>query len=285
MKQWVGRMRDRFGRSGSTLSAELNNPERGALEPFPSNRHIRLVTFNIQVGINTAAYRHYVTRSWQHFLPSEQRLNNLDRISNLLKQYDVVGLQECDGGSIRSGHVNQVQYLAERSGHPFWYQQLNRNLGRFAQHSNGFLCRYKPLSVEEVSLPGLIPGRGALIAKVGREDNPLVLIMLHLALGARTQRNQLAHLVDCISGYDNLVFMGDFNSHSDRLLSSTALGTLNLEPLPDHVKSFPSWRPQKGLDHILVSENLSVRNAGVVSFPVSDHLPVALDIRLPGRKQ
>lgn len=278
MRQLVARLRERF--SGSERARSLS--QGSACEPFPEHRHIRLITFNIQVGINTASYRHYLTRSWQHFLPTEQRSRNLDRIAVLLRQYDVVSLQECDGGSIRSGHVNQVEYLAERSGHPFWYQQLNRNLGRFAQHSNGLLSRFKPLSVEELSLPGLIPGRGALLVQYGCPENPLVLVMVHLALGGRTQRQQLAHIVERIRGYENLVFMGDFNCHADRLLKETALGRLDLEPLPEHIKSFPSWRPERGLDHILVSRNLSVRNAGVVSFPVSDHLPVALDIALPG---
>ncbi|MCG8609572.1 MAG: EEP domain-containing protein, partial [Pseudomonadales bacterium] len=38
-----------------------------------SHNHIRLLTFNIQVGISTSAYRHYVTRSWQHVLPHSRR--------------------------------------------------------------------------------------------------------------------------------------------------------------------------------------------------------------------
>lgn len=278
--RWVKDLSDRLlSRSGKADGrASTTEP---TFELFPHHRHIRLITFNIQVGITTGAYRHYLTRSWQHLLPTSQRLRNLDRIAVLLKQYDVVALQECDGGSIRSGNVNQVQYLAERSGHPFWYQQLNRNLGRFAQHSNGLLSRFKPLSVEEVRLPGLIPGRGAIVVKYGRPDEPLILVMLHLALGAKTQRQQLAHVVEVIRPYRHVVFMGDFNCHADRLLKETALGDLDLHPLPVQLKSFPSWRPERGLDHILVSSTLKIRNAGVVCFPVSDHLPVALDIGLP----
>src|SRR5690606_39930461 len=80
---------------------------------FEAHRHLRLLTFNIQVGINTSSYHHYLTRSWQHFLPNRRRYENLDRIATLLSQYDVVALQECDGGSLRSGYINQVQYLAE----------------------------------------------------------------------------------------------------------------------------------------------------------------------------
>jgi len=149
---------------------------------------IRLLTFNIQVGIATEAYHHYLTRSWQHLLPHRGRQENLDRIAKLLRNYDVVALQECDGGSMRSGFVNQVQYLAEQGGFPYWRQQLNRNLGRIAQHSNGILSRYRPLAVEEHRLPALIPGRGAIVAYYGNPEDPLVLVLMHLSLskGPRT---------------------------------------------------------------------------------------------------
>jgi endonuclease/exonuclease/phosphatase family metal-dependent hydrolase len=132
---------------------------------FEPHQHIRLLTYNIQVGISTSSYRHYLTRSWQHLLPSRRRTDNLDKIAQLLRNYDVIALQECDGGSLRSGFINQVQYLAEASAIPYWYQQLNRNLGRLAQHSNGLLSRFRPLDVTEHRLPGLIPRRGAIMAR------------------------------------------------------------------------------------------------------------------------
>ncbi|MFX6907664.1 hypothetical protein ABTH77_20640, partial [Acinetobacter baumannii] len=80
---------------------------------------------------------HYLTRGWQHLLPHAGRATNLKRIGELLADYDLVALQEADGGSLRSGYVNQVEHLAQLGAFPYWYQQLNRNLGRIAQHSNG----------------------------------------------------------------------------------------------------------------------------------------------------
>ncbi|MAL97400.1 endonuclease/exonuclease/phosphatase family protein [Hydrocarboniclastica marina] len=248
---------------------------------FEPHRHLRLLTFNIQVGISTSSYRHYVTRSWQHFLPHRGRSDNLDSIGQLLRNYDVVALQECDGGSLRSGFVNQVQYLADASGFPYWHQQLNRNMGRFAQHSNGLLSRYRPLSVEEHKLPGLIPGRGAIVARYGSERDPLVLVLMHLALSKVAQNRQLAYIRDLIDEYEHVVLMGDMNAHAEQLLTRTPLRGTNLVPLPGVAASFPSWRPERALDHILVSPSLRIRGAEVVRFPVSDHLPIALDVALP----
>jgi endonuclease/exonuclease/phosphatase family metal-dependent hydrolase len=248
---------------------------------FEAHRHIRLLTFNIQVGINTSSYHHYLTRSWQHFLPNRRRIENLDRIATLLSQYDVVALQECDGGSLRSGYINQVQYLAEAAGIPYWYQQLNRNLGQIAQHSNGLLSRFRPLDVTEHKLPGVIPGRGAIIARYGAEDDPLVLVLMHLSLSKSAQQRQLGYIRELIADYRHVVLMGDMNAHAEQLLTRTPLKETDLIPLPDTAHSFPSWRPEKALDHILVSPSLEIRGSEVVSYPVSDHLPIAMDVALP----
>ncbi|MBL3555874.1 MULTISPECIES: endonuclease/exonuclease/phosphatase family protein [Marinobacter] len=273
-KQLNGILKSTNGPRG-TCSGDAHVPE------FEPHRHIRLLTFNIQVGINTSSYRHYVTRSWQHFLPHGKRIQNLDRIATLLSNYDVVALQECDGGSLRSGYINQVQYLAEASGIPYWHQQLNRNLGQLAQHSNGLLSRYRPLDVTEHRLPGLIPGRGAIVARYGVEEDPLVLVMMHLSLSKSAQQRQLAYIQELIAEYQHVVLMGDLNNHAEELLSNTPLKHSNLVPLPDTAHSFPSWRPERALDHILVSPSLEIRRSEVVSYPVSDHLPIAMDIKLP----
>ena len=250
---------------------------------FEPHRHIRLLTFNIQVGISTSSYRHYVTRSWQHFFPHRNRIENLDRIARLISDYDVVALQECDGGSLRSNYINQVQYLAEAAGIPYWNQQLNRNLGPMAQHSNGLLSRFRPLDVTQHRLPGVIPGRGAIIARYGSPDDPLVLVMMHLSLSKAAQERQLGYIQELISEYRHVVLMGDMNTHAEHLLGNTPLKHSNLIPLPASAHSFPSWRPEKALDHILVSPSLEIRNSGVVSYPnpMSDHLPIAMDIALP----
>ncbi|MRI33324.1 endonuclease [Endozoicomonas sp. OPT23] len=243
--------------------------------------HLRLLSFNIQVGINTQQYRHYLTRSWQHVLPNARRIKTLDQIASTVSDFDLVALQEVDGGSLRSGFVNQTEYLALRAGFPFWYQQLNRNLGKLAQHSNGLLSRYRPGSLEDHKLPGLIPGRGAIISHFGNEESPLVVVMMHLALSHRARNLQLSYLKDVIDQYDHVVLMGDMNTHAEQLLNNSPLKNSALVAAHAGMGTFPSWRPRKSLDHILVSPSLDVQRVGVLNFPMSDHLPVAVDIKLP----
>jgi endonuclease/exonuclease/phosphatase family metal-dependent hydrolase len=240
---------------------------------------LRLLSFNIQVGISTERYHHYLTRGWQHLLPHPGRAGNLQRIGALLGDYDLVALQEVDGGSLRSGYVNQVERLAELGAFPYWYQQLNRNLGRLAQHSNGVLSRLRPDLLEDHPLPGP-PGRGAVLLKFGEGADALVVVNMHLALGPRTRTRQLAYVRELIDGARHVVLMGDMNTHAIDLLQHSPLRDLGLVA-PQIDATFPSWRPQRCLDHILLSPELMLERVAVLRQPISDHLPVAVDIRLP----
>ncbi|MFN3578847.1 MAG: endonuclease/exonuclease/phosphatase family protein [Pseudomonas sp.] len=241
---------------------------------------LRLLSFNIQVGINTQKYHHYLTRSWQHLLPHAGRHQTLAQIGRVLNDFDLVALQEVDGGSMRSGYINQVEHLAREGQFPYWYQQLNRNLGRFAQHSNGLLSRFAPQQLEDHKLPGFMPGRGAIITQFGQDRDSLLVVMMHLALSNRARANQLAYIRDRISGHRNVVLMGDMNTHAEDLLQHSPLSGSNLHTatLPG---TFPSWKPARVLDHILISPSLTIEQVDVLPHPISDHLPVAMHIRLP----
>ncbi|MBH3410040.1 MULTISPECIES: endonuclease/exonuclease/phosphatase family protein [Pseudomonas] len=246
---------------------------------LPEDGRLRLLSFNIQVGISTERYRHYLTRSWQHLLPHTGRAGNLQKIGQLLSDFDLVALQEADGGSLRSGYVNQVEHLAQLGSFPYWYQQLNRNLGRFAQHSNGVLSRLKPQHLEDHPLPGPA-GRGAILVRFGEGEDALIVVMMHLALGAKTRALQLGYIRELIGGYRHQVLMGDMNTHATDLLEHSPLRDLGLIA-PQVEATFPSWRPQRCLDHILLSSSLTLERVEVLAQPISDHLPVAVEIRLP----
>ncbi len=239
------------------------------------------MSYNIQTGIETSYYRHYVTRGWRHFLPHADRQSNLQRIAQIISEFDIVGLQEVDGGSFRSGYVNQAQFLAQHAQFPFWYSQTNRNLGKFAQHSNGLLSKLRPMEIREHKLPGMIPGRGALVMKFGGPEASLTVILLHLALGRRTRLRQLDYVSEVINSTEHCVVMGDFNCLSrSREFELLRERTDLAEPMHD-LHTFPSWRPQQNIDHILVSPTLRVEAAQVVDYPLSDHLPITMEVVLP----
>jgi len=258
-----------------SATANAKQPEHA-----PGQR-LKLLSYNIQAGITTRRYRQYLTHSWKHVLHHPQRFDNLDRIAQLVSNYDLVGIQETDAGSVRSGFVNLTQYLAAAAGFPYWDDQTNRRIGRFAQHSIGVLSRYKPTGITEHRLPGRIPGRGALAVRFGDGEESLVVLIVHLALSRRARLEQLDYLSELVNEYRHVVLMGDLNCHSqseemERLMDRTLMS----EPVHG-LHTFPSWRPHKNIDHILVTPTVQVEHAEVLDYPLSDHLPISMEVTLP----
>ena len=276
----VGNINGRRTTRGHMAPGELRTNEHCATDRQPLPDVLRLLSFNIQVGINTQRYHHYLTRSWQHLLPHAGRQQQLGRVAQLLNEFDLVALQEVDGGSLRSGFVNQVEHLAREGAFPYWYQQLNRNLGRFAQHSNGLLSRYAPDLLEDHKLPGILPGRGAILTQFGQGEESLLVVMMHLALSTKGRANQLAYVRERIADHRHVVLMGDMNTHAEDLLEHSPLKGANLQA-PDLPGTYPSWRPARVLDHILISPSLEIDRVDVLPQAISDHLPVAMHIKLP----
>jgi len=246
-----------------------------------SEKILRILSYNLQVGIKTSRPSQYITGSWKHLIPHSQRLSNLDDTIAFLESYDIVGLQETDAGSLRSNYINLTEYLADRARFPHWYHQVNRNLGHIAQHSNGLLSRSRPYKVENIRLPGIIPGRQAILAKYGSEKETLAVFILHLALSKRARMRQLSMISELVNQYEHAIVMGDLNckvnsNEMRHLFSQTRLH----EPI-EELQTFPSWRPQHHIDHILVTSELEVVKAKALKHVCSDHLPIMMEVKLP----
>ena len=250
-------------------------------DPVAPRRRLRLLSYNIQSGLTTRTYSQYVTRSWKHLVPVPSRMNNLDGIARILADYDLVGLQEVDAGSLRSGFVNQVKYLADQSGFEYVFDQSNRKIGMISQHGNAALSRVRPDAITEHKLPGLIPGRGVLEVRFGSGPDALHVLILHMALGRRGRLQQIGFLAEQVRDYRHVILMGDLNCDSDSSEMTVLLERAHLcEPAPG-LYTFPSWRPNRQLDHILVSSSITVERVEVLDCTFSDHLPIAMAVRLP----
>lgn len=246
-----------------------------------SDGHLRLLSYNIQIGITSTRYRHYLTRSWRHVLPHLGSFDNLNQIASLIGHFDIVALQEVDAGSFRSFFINQIEYLARRGNFPHWYYQTNRNLGKFAQHSNGLLSRVTPHRIIDHKLPGVIPGRGVMEVQYGTPGNPLVVLLVHLGLGKRARLRQLGFVAELVNQHRHVVVMGDFNCRIGSPEMNALLKKTSLNEPADEMHTFPSWRPRRNIDHILVTDAIQTRDIQVLPFAMSDHLPIAVDIAIP----
>lgn len=246
-----------------------------------SPQRLKLLAYNVQVGIPSARYSHYFTNSWKHLLPFQGRNANLKRIAQFISDYDIVGLLELDAGSIRSEFIHQPEYIADKAGFPYCYHKVNRDLGIVAKHSLAIMSRFEACHVVQHTLPSRIPGRGALEVHFGTSEQPLVVVLAHLSLSAGARSKQLAYIAEIIKPYEDVVLMGDLNAalasyEMQQLLKTTQLSSSGVEHF-----TYPSWRPRIAYDHILASPSLQPSDAQVFGVKHSDHLPVAINIGIP----
>jgi endonuclease/exonuclease/phosphatase family metal-dependent hydrolase len=251
-----------------------------AAPPRDADLRLDLLSCNILAGGSVRRYRDYVTHGWKHVLPAGKRAN-LDGLARIIRDFDLVALQEADAGSLRSGFLNQTQYLAEAAGFPYWSHQPNRRVSRLATSSNGLLARRQPDEVLAYPLPGRIPGRGALWARFGADADALVVVIAHLSLGPKARARQIAFLAELIGQHPRAILMGDLNTSAKGRELDPLFARTSLTQPPESPATFPSWRPRRAIDHILVSASIEVERRWALAHPVSDHLPIAASVRLP----
>jgi len=248
---------------------------------LPPIQHLKLLSANIQAGASTRRYSDYATRSWSHILPAGRKRRSLDAIARLASGYDIVGLQETDPGSWRSGYTNQTHYLAAHGGFAYWAHQPNRRVGQLASSANGLLSRLQPLEVIDYPLPGRIAGRGLLLARFGEGADGLRVAVVHLSLGVHSRRHQLAFIAELLHEVPNAVVMGDFNCARTRPEMEMLYRHTRLQSPKCEVPTFPSWNPRRGIDHILITASLHLAHLHALPAAHSDHLALAAELRVP----
>ena len=272
----------RYEATMNLSSAQTSIPAPSS--PVMQNR-LKLLSYNIQVGIGSHSYRDYLTQSWRHILPDSRRQVNLTEIAHWLAEYDIVALQEVDAGSLRTHFINQVAYLAEKGGFPHWHHQQNRFIGRLAAHSNGLLAKHPVEHIVHHQLPGRIKGRGALQATFGTGDQQLMVLSVHLALSPKARRKQLNYICELLVKHPFFVIMGDMNCSQQSAATEFAKHGLSITVGNSLHPTFPRWKPKHHFDQIWVSSNLNVIDCQVMDLGVSDHLPIAIEIEIPDSLQ
>ena len=233
---------------------------------------MRILSYNIQAAINARSYLSYTWQWHRQILPGPAKRKTLARIAAYISQFDLVCLQEIDLGGLRNGFLNHVEQLRDLSGLPYALAQTNRRLGKLSLHGNLILSK-TPL--REV-LPSRIPGRGVLAAAVESTHGALVVANVHLSLGALDQHRQLRFIRNRLAAWPDVLITGDYNCTPDapqlRILAEHGYRRLG-----DASPTFPSWKPQKALDHAFLKGGLTARSH-VSPQRDSDHLPRVIEL-------
>ena len=210
---------------------------------------------------------------------------NLKRIIDFIRDIDpdVAGLIEVDTGSIRSGMINQAEFIATQLSHFSTYQckygedSLNQFMPIVRKQANAFLAAPR---VHGERFHYFDTGIKKLIIELELES--VAVFLVHLSLKFRHRHYQLRHLHQLVRRQTKPVIVaGDFNTfwgeHEIYLFMQAAgLKSANVAGLP----SYPSRWPRKELDFILYGQGIVPKAFDIPTVPLSDHLPLVFDFEV-----
>lgn len=221
---------------------------------------------------------------------------NLEDVAALVRSTssDLVLLQEVDRGTRRSGDVDQLQVLIDRTAFDGVFgRTLDYDGGQYgiaALARGGFVYRDTiPLRVTPVQTRagGSHEPRGALVTVAYTRLGRLQVINTHLdALASDEYRQQEADrlrdiLRERLVTGTPLMLGGDLNATPDSAVIAKLLGFGLRDAWTECGQgsgfTFPSDRPVKRIDHLFLTGMLRCTDARVIETTISDHRPTARD--------
>lgn len=249
----------------------IRHADRSALNGFP----VRIASYNIFMGLGADVNM------------------DLDRLAREIEAQkpDVIALQEVSRGWFTSGSVDLLPRLAERLGYAYRFFPAadhtwgNAILSRLpaADSAHGFLPQ---------GISAMRRGWGGAILELGNGQR-LFFVVTHLyhpaegsALRAKQAEELVLRTVGVAERYhlvDMTVVVGDLNAEWDspeltpiRDTYMDLLGPLGSLP------TYPSWAPDQRIDHVFASAGLKGSDSVTFGGLASDHLGVAVTLRLTG---
>ena len=246
---------------------------------------MRILLYNIRYATGTGPAFH-LPLPGAGYLRSNRQV--LDGITSFIKAEDpdVVGLIEVDTGSIRTGMLNQAEFIGGELGHYSIYEckygveSINALMPIVRKQGNAFLASPR---VHGERFHYFDTGIKRLIIELELED--AVIFLVHLSLKYRHRQAQLRTLHDLVTASTKPVIVtGDFNTfwgdHEIYLfMQASGLKSANTAGLP----SYPSHNPRRELDFILYTEGIEVTGFRVPAVRFSDHLPLVCDFEVRAR--
>lgn len=262
--------------------------ERQQVElPDKRDGDVRLVTLNVAHGRKRGPH--------QVLQPKVKLESNLRQVAAALRhaEPDIVALQEADGPSSWSGNFDHVEAIARWSEIPNFFRGEHHQIemGKLKLNYGTALLSHRPLARTESwsFAQAWRDTKGFVVATVEvPEWNGLEVdvISVHLDfIGPHIRRRQVRRMVDELGHrpYPRIL-LGDLNCSylEDPKTIDLLVNELGVHPCHDSQSpTFPSARPWRRLDWILVSEELSFSSEHLtLPQQVSDHLAVVADVSL-----
>ena len=215
--------------------------------------------------------------------------DQLQQMADFIKSSnaDLVGLQEVDSVCNRSGKIDQIKFLAQKTG--MFYAYASHFPFDGGSYGIGILSRYPLSDVKDHRIILTSDGksdaatRALLSASVFSGKRKITFSTVHMDYRDSNSRfSQSEDLVKLFSGRtEPVILTGDFNAYPE---TKEVLNLKNIfaDTSSDEAITFPAVKPKKKIDYIMVSKaNLSkIIKQDVFPVLYSDHLPVMSTIKI-----
>jgi len=242
--------------AGAASGTSLNGPGPQKTE---SPTTIRVGTFNIHGGEGTDGKR------------------DLGRIAELLRDLEVVGLNEVHGGG-----DNQAEQLGDLLNMPRLFAPTEMRYGG-EYFGNGILCTRPVRSWMRIPLAGIRTKghRNILLARVAHGETTINVLITHI--DRRVDRElQLAAAIELFGALDEpAILMGDMNTRAN---DPQLVALLATEGVHDALAGFAGpWRAER-IDWVF-TRGLEAVDGAIVDTVASDHPMVWAELALPAAAQ
>lgn len=224
-----------------------------------------------------------------------QDSDNVDQLESLAKfikssKADLIGLQEVDSVCNRSGNVDQIKFLAEKTG--MYYAYARHFAFDGGSYGIGILSRYPLTNVKDHRLILTSSGtedaatRALLTADVFSGRKKLTFATVHMDYRDSNSRLAQSEEMAAIFGEMKLpvILTGDFNARpgTKELMK---LQTVFTDTTNDSAITFPATNPLNKIDYIMVSKDNLDKVVKQEVYPVlySDHLPVMSVLKIKSK--
>ncbi len=215
---------------------------------------------------------------------------NVDSVANVIRKLnpDVVLLQELDRNTTRSGNVDQLALLSEKTNLPytFYGKAIDYQGG---QSGLGILSRYTLSDPQRFDLPRVeiedtyVSYRIVILATINVAENKVTIANTHLELTQENRDLQVPEINKILAATNHPTILGgDFNATPENNTMQTFFGYGFKKTCTSGCNTITSNAPNREIDYIIYRPETKFEVAAheVPHTLASDHLPIVSILRI-----
>ena len=218
----------------------------------------------------------------QHFENFKTGEIDFDSYSEYIKNADIIGLNEVRGEYKSTAAPSQAETIAAKTGYNLYYAEAIQFDGKDS-YGNALLSKYPIIRTEKFPIPSPPPedfpdywveDRCLLKAEIDVCGTIVNVFVIHFGLSPVEAQRAADAVKKYVKG-EKVILMGDFNLTPEKPIIADIRKMLNdtADKFDEAKLSFPSDKPDRKIDYMLVSDDIKIISADIPDKVLSDHRP------------